>query len=480
MGYSGMEEDMRLVQATPSKRQVAYQQMEFLCFVHFGMNTFSGNEWGTGKEEESLFHPAKLDARQWVAAVKDAEARGLLLTCKHHDGFCLWPSAYTEHSVKNSPYRDGKGDVVKEVADACREYGVKFGVYLSPWDRNSEYYGMGKAYDDYYVNQLTELLTGYGDVFSVWMDGACGEGANGKVQRYDWERYFEVIRRLQPDTVISICGPDVRWCGNEAGIVRPSEWSVVSADMKDAGLIAQLSQQEDTSEFRERPIDCTMQDIGSRQALRKEPRLIYYPAETDVSIRPGWFYHEEEDDKVRSVENLKELYLKAVGGNTSLLLNIPPDRNGLFHERDVESLKGLGEFIRGTFLKNLAQEAKVAATPVKGRDGNGPEALLTDSYESGFGNVDGERELTLEWIWDEEKELDYLTLKEDIRFSQRVESFSVSYVPESGAETVCYDGTVIGYKKIVPLDGIKTRKLIVRITDARVAPILSFVGVYGK
>ena len=322
MNYSGLKEDKRLIEAVPTARQIAYESMEFFCFIHFTVNTFTGREWGDGTEPESIFNPTELDAKQWAKTAAEGGMKGLILTCKHHDGFCLWPSKYTEHSIKNSPYKNGKGDIVRETMEACREYGLKFGVYLSPWDRNNEFYGKGKEYDDYYVNQLTELLTEYGDIFVVWLDGACGEGANGKVQKYDWQRYYQVVRKLQPNAVISISGPDIRWCGNEAGEVRPSEWSVVAADMKDPTLTAELSQQEDNEEFRERPLDETQSDLGSRERLAKEERLAWYPAETDVSIRPGWFYHEEEDDKVRSFKNLKDIYLKSVGGNTTLLLNI--------------------------------------------------------------------------------------------------------------------------------------------------------------
>lgn len=203
MNYSGLKEDKRLIEAVPTARQIAYESMEFFCFIHFTVNTFTGREWGDGTEPESIFNPTELDAKQWAKTAAEGGMKGLILTCKHHDGFCLWPSKYTEHSIKNSPYKNGKGDIVRETMEACREYGLKFGVYLSPWDRNNESYGKGKEYDDYYVNQLTELLTEYGDIFVVWLDGACGEGANGKVQKYDWQRYYQVVRKLQPNAVIS-------------------------------------------------------------------------------------------------------------------------------------------------------------------------------------------------------------------------------------------------------------------------------------
>ena len=246
-----MNLDERLIKIVPSERQIKFQQLEFYAFIHFTVNTFTDKEWGDGTESPEIFNPTKLDSEQWVKTVKSAGMRGLILTCKHHDGFCLWDCKYTKHTIMNSPY--GK-DIVKETAKACKKHGIKFGVYLSPWDRNCHLYGQGKAYDDYFVNQLTELLTGYGDVFSVWFDGACGEGPNGKKQYYDWERYYSVIRELQPEACISVCGPDIRWCGNEAGHTRKAEWSVVPMRAKDSEIISEKSQQEDNEEFRQRRV----------------------------------------------------------------------------------------------------------------------------------------------------------------------------------------------------------------------------------
>ena len=334
--------DERLVQVVPSPRQLAHQKLEFYAFIHFTVNTFTGREWGNGSEDPAIFNPEKLDAEQWARAVKSAGMRGMILTCKHHDGFCLWPSKLTDHSVASSPFRGGHGDVVREVSDACRKTGLRFGIYLSPWDRNSPLYGQGKAYDDYFVAQLTELLTGYGDIFSVWFDGACGEGPNGKKQVYDWERYYAVIRELQPDACISVCGPDVRWCGNEAGYTRPSEWSVVPARTRETEMIASKSQQADDESFRLRKISAWDADLGSREILQDEERLVWYPAEVNTSIRPGWFWHPEENDKVRPLDELIHIYMNSVGGNATFLLNIPPTNEGLFHENDVKRLEEIG------------------------------------------------------------------------------------------------------------------------------------------
>lgn len=478
MSYIGIEEDIRLIKAVPSERQLTYEKMEFFCFIHFTVNTFTGSEWGDGKEDVSIFNPTELDARQWVKTAKDAGMKGLILTCKHHDGFCLWPSKYTEHSVKNSPYKNGNGDIVREVSEACKEFGLKFGVYLSPWDRNNSSYGKGKEYDDYYVNQLTELLTEYGELYTIWLDGACGEGANGKVQKYDWNRYYKVMRELQPNAVISISGPDVRWCGNEAGEVRKSEWSVVAKDMTDPSITAELSQHEDNEEFRDRPLDETQSDLGSRERLKNEKELVWYPAETDVSIRPGWFYHEEEDDKVRSFENLKDIYLKSVGGNTTLLLNIPPMKNGKIHEKDIAILKRLGEFINDTFKNNLLKNALITTVPEHDCRGNSPDMMRTDDYNTYFMNKEGDNKLLIEIKFDECKKLNYLVLKEAITFSQRVEKFNVYFNDESGNKIKIFEGTTIGYKRIIDLIGTKTDNLTIEIEDSRVAPVMSFVGVY--
>jgi alpha-L-fucosidase len=269
----------------PSERQLKWQALEFYAFIHFGINTFTNSEWGSGYESPEDFEPTKLDARQWVTCIKSAGMRGLILTAKHHDGFCLWPSAYTDHSVKFSPWKGGHGDVVKEVAEACREYGIKFGVYLSPWDKHDTRYGEGDAYNKYFKNQLTELLTHYGDIFCVWFDGACGEGKKGKKQEYDWEGYYEIIRELQPEAVISICGPDVRWCGNEAGVCRKSEWSVVPYYYNNSELTAANSQKEDGKVPKN--INFTELDIGSRKAIKNAGRLIWYPSEVKIESGDG-------------------------------------------------------------------------------------------------------------------------------------------------------------------------------------------------
>lgn len=470
-------EDERLIRVRPDKRQVEFQKVEFYAFIHFTINTYTGKEWGDGTESPEIFMPDHLDAAQWVTAIKDAGMRGLILTCKHHDGFCLWPSRYTRHSVAASPYKGGKGDIVREVADACQAAGIKFGVYLSPWDRNSELYGRGKEYDDYFVNQLTELLTNYGPVFDVWFDGACGEGAGGMRQCYNWERYYEVIRKLQPDACINVCGPDIRWCGNEAGDTRDAEWSVVPARLRDTEMIADKSQQTDDTDFsfRRRTISSSDADLGSREFLKDEPDLIWYPVEVNTSIRPGWFYHQEEDDKVRSLEELSQIYFHSVGGNGTFLLNIPPNKEGLLAKEDVERLKELGEFLRKAFKRNLVEEAVLAVDSYK--EGFEIENVREPGYGKYFSTREGITSCTIGIEFEEETVIHYLILQENIEMSQRIEGFSV-WAETDGNLREVYRGKVVGYKHIAQLKGIRTKFLQIKIHDARVCPTVAFLGVF--
>lgn len=466
--------DRRLVQVVPSQRQLDYQQLEFYSFIHFTVNTFTGEEWGAGTENPAIFNPTKL-VKQWVKAIKAAGMKGLILTCKHHDGFCLWPSKYTEHTIAKSPYKDGKGDIVKEVSDACKEGGIKFGVYLSPWDRNQGTYGYGKIYNDYFINQLTELLTNYGEVFDVWFDGACGEGTNGKKQVYDWDRYYKMIRSLQPNACINVCGPDIRWCGNEAGDTRAAEWSVVPKRTSETELIAEASQQADNEAFRERKVNAADGDLGSREILENETDLIWYPAEVNTSIRPGWFYHEEEDNRVRSLEELLRIYYNSVGGNAMFLLNIPPTKEGLIHVNDVKRLQEIGEYLEHAFQTNLMDKAYLTAD--SSMDGYGIIKVRADNYQSYYKTEDGITTSVIDICWEEMQVISHVVLKENIMCSQRIEKYSIA-VEQEGEYTTVYEGTVVGYKRIVQLDSIETTKVRIEILDARVAPTMSFIGIY--
>ena len=462
--YEEYESDQRLVGCVPSQRQLRHQQMEFYAFVHFTVNTFTDKEWGDGTESEAVFDPKKLDADQWAAAAKAAGMTGLILTAKHHDGFCLWPSAYTEHSVKNSPFRGGKGDVVKEAAEACKRAGLRVGVYLSPWDRNCPLYGQGKPYDDYYCAQLTELLTNYGDLFCVWFDGACGEGPNGKKQAYDWDRYYATVRKLQPEACISICGPDVRWCGNEAGVTRACEWSVIPEQFRLTG-----------GEPPAGELSATSADLGSRALLARAPALEWAPAEVDTSIRPGWFWHKNENKKVKTVRQLTDLYLRTVGGNCTLLLNIPPDTDGLFSPTDVQRLEQLGKTVREIFAVDLARDAAFSASADDGV--HTADNLKQDTYDTYFKTEDGVNTVTVTVTLPEPRKAHIVEIKEDIRFSQRVERFAVEYRCGKGWKRV-YEGTTVGYKKYARFRPVVTDALRIVILDSRVCPVLSHVGVY--
>ncbi len=446
----------------PSERQLQWQALEFYAFIHFGINTFSGSEWGSGNEDPEIFNPAKLDAEQWVSVIKAAGMRAVILTAKHHDGFCLFPSAYTDHSVKFSPWKEGKGDVVRELADACRKYGLKFGVYLSPWDMHDARYGEGEAYNKFFMNQLTELCTHYGDLFCVWFDGACGEGKNGRKQEYDWKGYFTLIRELQPDAVISICGPDVRWCGNEAGVCRKSEWSVVPYYYSDYDRIQAESQQSEHKPPKK--VNHMVLDIGSRKAIKKAEKLIWYPAEVDVSIRPGWFYHKSEDISVKPLSKLREFYYSSVGANASLLLNIPPDKDGLIAERDEETLRSLGAQLRIDFNENLAEGSVITDSCRLDPEHRGQMALSNDPEEYWHS---GENPENAELILDlgDDYDIDKIVLGEHIRTGQQIEKFSL-YAEIGGKWKKLASETVIGHKRICrfPEQRMQRIKLVIEQT----------------
>lgn len=446
----------------PSARQIAWYDMEFYAFIHFGVNTFTGREWGLGNEPEEIFNPEKLNCDQWVDAIKSAGMKGMVLTAKHHDGFCLWPSAYTEHSVKNSPF---KGDVVREAADACRRGGIKFGFYLSPWDRNNALYGAA-AYNDYFCNQLTELLTQYGDIFYVWFDNACGEGPNGKKQEYDFPRYIELIRKYQPQAVIfNDFGPDVRWCGNEAGMARHAEWAVVPKELCKYSEVqtgaGPMADEGDLSFLYN-----TSQSVGALDNIVYSKGLTFTPAEINMSIRPGWFWHEEEEP--HSLERLFRTYLTSVGANCCFHLNLPPTREGLIDERDVKRLKELRALLEQEFGN------KIPATVIR--------------QENAFST-----QPRYEIVFDKPRcDFKYVILREDIAKGQRVESFQITAETPDGASYPFYQGTTIGNRKICQLQDpflgqnplTKTieygaSKLIVQVTSARDEVFMKSIEVYS-
>jgi alpha-L-fucosidase len=433
----------------PSAAQLRWQREETALFIHFGVNTFTDREWGDGTESPSLFDPSALDSRQWTRAARDAGAGSLILTAKHHDGFCLWPTATTRHSVASSPWRSGAGDVMGEFVDACRAEGLGAGVYLSPWDRNAPSYGEGAAYDDLYIAQLTELLTRYGPLVEVWFDGANGEGPNGKRQRYDWPRIHRTVRALQPEAVIfSDAGPDVRWIGNERGVAGETCWSTIDPDAVpypgyDAPGVGELLQRGDPG--------------GS----------VWRPGETDVSIRPGWFWHPAEDAKVRSVDNLVELHFTSVGRNSKLLLNVPPTREGLLHPTDVERLRGYGDAIRQLYGTDGAARARP-------RERNAGRLVDADpeSWWSPAGRA-GAVELDLGSV----VPCSVLRVEEAIRHGQTVERYRLE-ARVRGSWKLLASGTTIGHRKLDRIEPVSADRVRLTIERALGTPRIARLSIH--
>ena len=447
----------------PSERQLAWHEIEYYMFVHFTVNTFTDKEWGYGDEKESVFNPSELDCRQWAKVAKEAGMKGIIITAKHHDGFCIWPSQYTDHSVKNSKWKDWKGDVLLELRKACDEYGLKMGVYLSPWDRNSSFYSTPE-YITYYRNQLRELLTGYGDIFEVWFDGANGgDGFYGGAKEkrtidrktyYDWANTHQIVRELQPMAVMfSDAGPDVRWVGNESGMGSLTNWCLLKRDaMYPGGDFAKI--------------------LGEGH----EYGNYLVPAEVDVSIRPGWFYHQKQDSMVRTPKNMMELYYSSVGRNSNLLLNVPPDRRGLLHENDIKALLGFKELLDKEFAKDLAKGKKINATSTRGKeysashinDGNPETYWSTNDYQT-----------SADLIIDlgPETEVNRIILQEYIKLGQRVQEFKVSAFI-NGEWKPLIDGTTIGHKVIRKFSVVKTSKIKITISKSKACPVISNIELY--
>jgi len=450
----------------PNENHLIWHEHEQYAFIHFSINTFTNKEWGYGDESPSLFNPSGFDAEQWATTVKAAGLKGIILTCKHHDGFCLWPSKYTEHSVKNSPFRGGKGDIVKEVSDACRRHGLFFGVYLSPWDRNHAQYA-SPEYITYYRNQLTELLSNYGEISEVWFDGANGgDGYYGGAREtrridnltyYDWANTHSVVRKLAPKAVMfSDAGPDIRWCGNERGVAGLTNWNIIHNDTLYPGKPG----------------------IGRLLNTGSEDGTSWIPAEVDVSIRPGWFYHAGEDERVRTPENLFKIYMESVGRGSNLLLNLPPDPRGLIHENDVKALQEWKKMLDAAFANNLAANAKVSANSHRGRSKQYAASNVVDGLKDTYwATDDGVKTGSLVIDLRKLQKVNYLIIQEYIKLGQRVKSFEIE-VWKDNAWVSTAKGTTIGYKRILPLEGAETSKIRINIIDAKACPVISNVEVY--
>lgn len=438
------EEVQRYISVVPTPSQQRLQDKPFYAFFHFGMNTANDREWGCGSEVASDFDITKIKPEQWVKTVKAAGMTGVILTCKHHDGFCLWNTGTTDFNVMNSPM--GK-DIVKAVSDECHKQGIEFGVYLSPWDMHEPTYGT-EQYNDYFIRQLTELCGNYGELFEVWFDGA--KGANAKAFTYDWQRYYKLIRTMQPNANIAICGEDIRWVGNEAGKARKNEYSVVPASLKQCEAIEKNSQNAEGDAARLQKVDTMDEDLGSRNILKNNANLSWYPAEVDVSIRKGWFYHKKDDRTVKSARRLFKIYLTSVGNNCTLLLNIPPTDKGVICAKDVRNLKALGKKIND-----------ITAYPVL--DQNIGELKADQGY--------------LEFNFDSEKKLKYFVISEDLAYSQRIEKFDLYIKKPNGSYKRAYQGTIVGAKKIVKLNKKATGAVLV-IRQSRSTPHIKSVGFY--
>lgn len=449
----------------PSDRQLKWHKLEMYAFIHFTVNTFTDKEWGYGDESEKIFNPSDFNADEIVSIMKESGMKGLVLTCKHHDGFCLWPSKYTEHSVKNSPWKDGKGDMVKDFAEACHKHGLKFGVYLSPWDRNHKDYAKPE-YITYYRQQLKELLTYYGPVFEMWFDGANGgDGYYGGAKEtrkidnrtyYDWSNTWSIVRELQPDAcMFSDGGPDIRWVGNESGFAGETCWATVDATDARPGSAGK----------------------GALTAGNR-PGTDWIPAEVDVSIRPGWFYHKNQDDKVKSLDHMLKIYYESVGRGANLILNIPPDQRGKIHENDVQVLREWKRVLDATFTKNLAKGATVTASNTRGNDARfSPENVLGETREVYWCTDDG---ITTPEIVIETKEpvtFNVVRIREYLPLGQRIDSVALDFWNNDKWEEFT-KATSIGNQRLVRSKDITTSKVRLRVTQAAACPAISEISLF--
>jgi alpha-L-fucosidase len=450
--------------SVPSENQIRWQEMEYYAFLHFSINTFTDQEWGDGAEDPKLFNPKELDCRQWARVCKEAGMKGIILTVKHHCGFCLWPSKYTEFSVKNSPWKNGKGDIVRELADACKEYGLKLGVYLSPWDRNHADYGKPE-YITYFRNQLTELLTNYGPIFEVWFDGANGgSGYYGgaretrRIDRktyYDWQNTYKLIRQLQPDIVIWNDGGDrgdLRWVGTEAGYVGETNWSLLNATGNVTNDMLRFGLENGDS---------------------------WVPGEVNTSIRPGWFYHTTEDNRVKTIPKLLDIYYSSFGRNATLLLNFPIDTRGLIHENDAKASKDFAAVVNESFAVNLAEKVKITASNVRGNSKEfGPGKVIDGNKDTYWATDDGTTNASLTIDFPKPTTFNRFLVQEYIRLGQRVKAFTVEAFVDGTWKEVA-KVTTIGYKRILRFPGIKATRARFTITDSKSCPVISNLGIYN-
>jgi alpha-L-fucosidase len=436
----------------PNKQQLAWHEMEFYLFAHFGPNTFTDKEWGEGTEPEDIFNPTNLDCNQWCRIAKAAGAKGIIITAKHHDGFCLWPSKYSKHTVRESKWKNGKGDVLKELSSACKRYGLKFGVYISPWDRNHPKYGT-PAYNDVFVNMMKEIFQNYGPIWELWWDGANGEGPNGKKQVYDWNQFEKTVRQLSPTTIIfSDIGPDIRWVGNEKGFAAETNWNLL-----------------DTAGFKRGqgapPIDTLQQgNVNGKN---------WIPAECDVSIRPGWFYHPQEDDKVKSAEELFDLYLKSVGRGANFLLNVPPDRKGLINEHDSLVLVRFNRMKKENFQNNLSAKGKGFLTSPSGMQYT---PKLNDKNPASF-EISVPSGMML-MRFEKTTKVNCIILREMLNAGQQVSHFKINLLNEQNNLLKEIEGTTIGRKRILTFPTTEVNVIALSINGVKKPARISEIEAY--
>ncbi|MDU1903602.1 MAG: alpha-L-fucosidase [Dysgonomonas sp.] len=442
----------------PSEYQVEWQKMEYYMFIHFGPNTFTDVEWGDGKEDPKVFNPTDLDCKQWAATAKAAGMQGIIITAKHHDGFCLWPSKYSTHTVRESLWKDGKGDILKELSEACKEYGLKFGVYLSPWDQNHPTYGTAE-YNQVFANTLDEVLSSYGEIFEQWFDGANGgHGHPGKKQEYDWNMFHNVVYKNQPQAIIfSDVGPGCRWMGNERGVAGETNWSRLNVKGFEPGAGSP-------------PTDTL--NIGN---IHGEA---WVPAETDVSIRPGWFYSPSTNDKVKSIDHLVDIYHTSIGRNSNLLLNVPPDRRGRIHPNDSVRLMEFKKAINDIFSDDLTKGATITASSTRGKSSQyKADNLLDEDYDTYWTTDEDILSASFELDLGQEKSFNRILLQEYIPLGQRVAKFNVEVWKDGQWEEIA-TATTIGYKRILRFPTVSTSKVRVNIQNSLACPVLSKVGLF--
>ena len=436
----------------PTEAQVEWQKMEYNLFMHFGPNTFTGAEWGSGQEKAELFNPTAMDCGQWASIAKAAGMKGIIITAKHHDGFCLWPNPVSRHTVAQSSWRDGKGDVLKDLSEACDEYDLGFGVYISPWDRNDPHYGTDE-YNDVFVKTLESALGNYGHVFEQWFDRACGEGPNGKQQIYDWPLFNSTVLKMQPDAIIfSDYGPGCRWVGNEAGSAGRTCWSTMNVN----------------DDFTGPPVSRRELNEGIKGANT------WAAAETDVSIRPGWFWRESENSRVKSLQHLLKIYYESVGRNSLLLLNVPPDTRGLIHEVDSARLMEFRAALDEIFSVDLAAGAEIEAENVRGGARRfSAQNLLHHDYDRYWAVDDDVTKVSLVVTLPEQRTFNRVQLQEYIPLGQRVSAFSIEALDEDGIWQPIARETTIGYKRIVHVPTTTTTAVRVNIEESEACPVLN-------